>query len=180
MQGHIARRLFRLGLVGLAGATLTAGGCVSEAERQLDESRATWEELRDSAQGNYTYARYSHSFADEYGWSTHFTVESNAVVRRELTVEEGSDREPWIETGADLGSHDDGFDILTIDQIYDICEQQFLHRDPSKYDLTLTFHENGVLGSCHSREHGYVDDSEGVDIDVVELTPITCAVAPCG
>jgi hypothetical protein len=133
----------------------------STGNAALDESIVAWHGVRDEAGGNYTYSRIGFEPTDE-GYRMTFTVEHNAVVSRaKEPISEGAVI-AWTESEAELGSHD-GFEVLTIDELYDRCAA-YVARDPALYEVELDFFSNDVLRTCIVNPVG-VYIPEGFTID---------------
>ena len=158
--------------------TLSLAACDTgndELAQELETSSDTWQALASDAPAGYGYTRQFESFAG-FGFITSFEVVSDQVTMRSYEaydVDEFGDRvttDTWTETGSELGSHEVGHPLLTIDQIYEQCRDDVLTRDPSENTLILSFHENGILRTCHYVPNDCLDDcSFGVDIASLEL-----------
>jgi hypothetical protein len=125
----------------------------------LDASRALF------AQNADTY-RYERRFVSWTGWgyTTKFEVENGVVIAREY--ESGEDS--WSETVTELGTHHDGHAVKTIPELYDQCESEVLTVDRTQNDVTLTFHQNGILEACTYFPKNCADDcATGVTIDSI-------------
>jgi hypothetical protein len=161
-----------LSLAACLALVAACGGGTGNPE--FDQSRETWDELRAEASGNYSYTRYLTTFQGPQ-YKTYFSVEDDVVVIRELIPLPGSDHEAWYEYGNEVGSHDDGHEVLTIDEIYDRCATDILQRDPTQYDIYLDYFTDGVLHTCHASDPDFEDDNnEGVDIDSYDTSENDC------
>lgn len=122
-------------------------------QKQLAQSLETWQQLK--AQNGDHY-RYEVNAASVFGpsYDTKVTVRADKVVQRDLTITDIDDEgntavtESWSETGDALGTHDDGAELLTIDEHYERCKDDVLSQNPVTNDIYLGFQDNGVLGDC--------------------------------
>lgn len=122
-------------------------------QKQLAKSLETWNALK--AEHGDLY-RYEVSAGSVFGpsYETTLTVQEGEIVQRDLAITEIDDEgnvtviESWSETGAALGSHDEGAELITIDARYSRCREEVLSQDPATNDIYLDFQTNGVLRDC--------------------------------
>ncbi len=70
----------------------------------------------------------------------------------------------YSETGANLGSHEKGADLLTIDDLYNSCPE-YLNVDPTTNTIYFRTKKNGLMTSCGYRPKNCMDDcNRGVSI----------------
>lgn len=157
-------------LILMCGATLLAGcqqaapqsteqvPTPSEAtpqQKQLAKSLETWNALK-AEQGNHYRYEVSAGSVFGPGYDTTLTVQEGVVVQRDLATSEIDDEgnvtttQVWSETGAALGSHDEGAELITIDERYNRCRNDVLSRNSLNNDVTLEFQDKGVLASCYA------------------------------
>lgn len=96
-------------------------------QKQLAKSLETWNALKAERGDHY---RYEVSAGSVFGpsYNTTLTVQRAEIVQRDLTITEIDDEgnvtvvESWSETGAALGSHDEGAELITVDERYSRCQ----------------------------------------------------------
>lgn len=133
----------------------------------LNQSRQVWEALRDQHGGSYRYERRFQSWTGSWR-ETSITVENNVVVKRASQTSGG---ESWTETGAELGTHETSHVAVTIDALYDQCENEVLTKDAAEHWIDLRFAPSGILAGCTFFPKNCADDcAEGVDIRSVVFT----------
>jgi hypothetical protein len=145
-----------------------------ERQRDLDDSRARWEERRDSIGGTYAYHRTSPGWIP-FGATTRFEVRANAVVERSYEARDasGQPKTTWTETGAALGSHPEGDPVKTVDQLYDECERTVLTVDEDKNDVHVRYDDDGFLVTCTYSEKGRSDGpTYGVNLSLDLVRPL--------
>ncbi len=140
-------------------------------QKQLAKSLETWNALK-AEHGNYY--RYEVSAGSVFGpsYDTTLTVQEGEIVQRDLAITEIDDEgnvtttESWSETGAALGSHDEGAELITIDARYSSCRDDVLSQNPTTNDIYLEFQTNGVLRDCSYVPKNVVNDGGEVITDL--------------
>jgi hypothetical protein len=179
----LASTTARLSLALLTGAVAALGlaACGDDPDTgsaELDQSVTAWEAFRDDADGNYTYTRVDRN-DDETVATTVISVENGEVVSREYVPSTGTGG--WVENGTDLGSHEEGFEPVLIDDLYDQCATDYVARDPADYDLELDFFANGLLHRCTSIPRNGIEILViPLEIETIEGAPVPCGLAPDG
>jgi hypothetical protein len=146
-------------LVALAAA---APGCGSGAnpieQEQLDRSRGSWSTAKQSG-SVYRYVDTATSFTGNSSATT-IEVNNDAVVRRTFSSEDSSGNvlESWTEEGATLGTHAQGKPPLTMEQVYDYCEDTVLSKSPADNLITLVLRADGLLSVCSYFPKNCADD----------------------
>ena len=147
-------------------------GHENEAEQaRLRQSLEVWSDLKGSDQRQYRYTSVSVSWTGSRA-NTTIDVTADRVVSRawELLDADGSEVDAWTEDTTSLGSHPEGAEPLTIDQIYDRCASDVLTQDSAENRITLTFMDTGVLKHCSYFPKTCADDcARGFDITSLEL-----------
>lgn len=124
----------------------------------LAVSRQYWDALNSTT---YSYLRANQVASDEVEFTFLVVNDSQVVERALLTSHPGkqglgdrmarSDGEPprvvWREQGRELGSHDRGAPVLTLEQLYDVCRDRVLSKHPELVPR-LSFHADGLLQHC--------------------------------
>lgn len=134
---------------------------------QLAESLLDWQVLKETHGGAYAYDVVFASWIG-YRATTTLEVRDDEVVKRtyEAYDPEGEMTERWTEEGADLGSHESGAPLRTVEALYAVCRDEVLARDRAENTIHLDFREDGVLKYCFYVPLGCADDcARGVSID---------------
>lgn len=143
----------------------------------IGDSRDTFNR-RASESAEYEYVSRFSSWAG-FGNDTTVTVENGAVVKRAYRAWENNNETgipttttEWTEEGATLGSHTEVGPLQTLDDLYDVCENDILTVDESDNTITLTFDDSGILATCVYVPNGCQDDcSVGINLSSVTFTP---------
>jgi hypothetical protein len=137
------------------------------------QSLKNWSALKVANGNSYTY---STSFASwtGYGSVTTLNIEKGIVISRTYEAyryERGTKTitDTYSEGVGDLGTHDRGHPLLTIDDLYHSCAKEYLIADRDDNTVYFETGEAGLMASC-----GYVpkycqdDCFRGVSINFVE------------
>ncbi|MGC4070197.1 MAG: hypothetical protein QM784_37165 [Polyangiaceae bacterium] len=131
----------------------------------------------------YSYVRANQIAKDRVQF-TILSVEGGRVVARGLTEMDPNDLEStandvhsrlilpktlYRELGSELGTHDDGFPLLTIDDLYDQCEREIARSDSDP--IQLYFHPSGVLMQC-GRARSHCSDCASLSIQTYSMNPL--------
>lgn len=108
---------------------------------------------------NYNYTTY------DIDWitTTTITVKNGKVVKREFIYNYQNDWFPeyhhWVEdTPKELGSHDEGFVPITLDDVYTQCRQNVLIQDPLYNEVVFDTSNHGLISKCY---YYPVNESDG-------------------
>ncbi len=156
------------------GGKITIPPETTPQQKQLAESLETWNTLKTE---NGDYYRYEVSAGSVFGpsYDTTLTVQEGEVMRRDLAITEIDDEgnitttKSWSETGAALGSHDEGAELIPIDTYYSRCQDDVLSQSPETNDIYLGFQDNGVLSHCSYVPKDVVVDGGGYVITSLEF-----------
>jgi hypothetical protein len=141
---------------------------VTDTER-LQQSLTTWQTLKNDAAGNYRYFVRRSSFTGA-GSETEIVVRKGKVAGRRYReygppapTPPGEELSPieykWSERGDDLGSHKEGAEPKTIDELYaEAAEIISLKLEPHQRRY-LTFDKQGVLAACFYVDTRIADDA---------------------
>jgi hypothetical protein len=158
----MAKLVLRGTLVGVMILAAAAAGCGSGAnpieQEQLDRSRGSWSTAKQSG-SVYRYVDTATSFTG-ITWTTTIEVNNDTVVRRAFSNQDrdGMVLASWTEEGAALGTHDVAKPPLTMEQVYDYCEDTVLSKSPDDNLITLVLRADGLLSVCTYSPKGCVDD----------------------
>ncbi len=155
----------------------SAGAAVSVAEmrRQLEASRLAWRAQLAARGPRYAYQRREASWSGE-GFTTLLVVEGERVVERYSKETGGAPSQvgqpatSWAESGRTVGSHPRAHPAVTLDALYDECEQVLARVDDSNANVHFVIGKDGILASCVISYKRCVDEcSMGVTIDAVQM-----------
>ena len=131
-----------------------------EYENEFETSHEIWLSFKQSNSNTYKYTAQNSSWIG-FSQQTTITVENGIITQRHFiyTSTEGlSDDIPeneleWTETGNEIGAHKNGAEPLTLDEIYDKAQQEWLieRKNATTYFKT---ENNGMISTC-----GYVDNN---------------------
>jgi hypothetical protein len=123
----------------------------SNAERleELADSRVAFDAAKGKHDNSYTYTRDFQSFTG-FGFQTTIVVAQGLVIERHFKSQHisGGDSTQWSETGADVGSHDEGFPAVTVDALYDECATTVLTKDEDNNWINFSTDANQFLQAC--------------------------------
>jgi hypothetical protein len=146
-----------------------------EYQDKFETSHKTWLNFKESSNDSYKYTVTFGSWVG-FSWETIITVENGIVIQRdfEYTFIEGistgiqQDELQWTETGSEIGSHENGAEPITLDEIYDKAQNDWL----IERNNTTTYFEtenNGMISTCGYKNNQCVDDCFiGVKIKIIE------------
>jgi hypothetical protein len=142
------------------------------------ESRNTWLTFKNKSGNTYTYLT---SFGSVFGFGSKgsISVSNGVIVRRtyELSRYDQTVKtvlESWTETGTQIGTHSNGIELLTLDDIYEKAKMQWLSVDRSKNRVVFEADNNGMISSCGFVPNGCMDDC----FNGIRITSITEGVIP--
>mgnify|MGYP007043344030 CR=1 FL=1 len=151
--------------------------CQSGNEEQmnkLENSAKNWGLLKVENNDSYRYEVTGVSWTG-LNWVTAITVEGGQIVSREYERFSYSNdgakeiKENYMETGDKLGTHVNGAKLLTLDELYDVCKQEYLRVDPERNTILFTTFDNGLVSSCGYVPKGCADDCfQGFTLRVIE------------
>ncbi|MEX8546990.1 MAG: hypothetical protein V5804_05250 [Mucilaginibacter sp.] len=157
----------------ILAVTIFFSGCKKDAvNSDYDRSYSAWSNFKNSSNNSYSYTEYSGSIFGGYH-ETKITVKSGTVTSREflsgvykpnsnvLTI-----TKTWIENAGSLNTHgNEGFDLLTLDQVYDKAKTVWLKADKKQNDIYFENKNNGLISSAGFVPKGCQDDCfNGVSI----------------
>ena len=136
-------------------------GKVDDLLAQLTQARATWSAAKASCT-TYHYVNQHPHFP--FGGCTRIDVEiaDDHPTRRRSYDGRGGCADPasvmWDETASDIGSHAGFPAALTVEQLFDDCQQILSTHDPAQYDLRLMVGAMGVPQLCGYTPKNCADD----------------------
>lgn len=153
--------------------------CVSddlEHQNEFEASQTTWMDFKESSNNSYTYTVVFGSWVG-FSWETTLTVIDGVISKRHFKYttlpEDLSEAIPdeeleWTENENELGSHQNGADLMTLDELYTKARQEWL----VKRENAVTYFErenNGMISTCGYVENNCADDCfNGIEIDRIE------------
>lgn len=131
-----------------------------------NDSKVLWEELKATNGNSYNYTIRFLSFAG-FGSNTTITVTDGLVTERHYEAFEQREEngglveeitETYTETGDEIGSHKDGAEPLTVDELYELCISKYLVVNQAQNTLYFNTSEEGVISTCGYVPDGCMDD----------------------
>jgi len=118
---------------------------------EYEASLKAWNKLRPST---YTFVPYTEDYSIAFNITTAITVTDGQVVKRVYTTlnGEGEAEEPytWIEESRDtIGTHEEGFIAITLDDVYKQCRDSVLVNDNMSRPVVFKTDERGLLQQCY-------------------------------
>ncbi len=146
-----------------------------EYQDKFETSLKTWLDFKETSNDSYKYTVTFGSWAG-FGWETTIIVENGIIIQRdfEYTFTEGistdiqQDELQWTETGSEIGSHENGAESITLDEIYFKAQNDWLieRNNTTTYFKT---ENNGMISTCGYVNNQCVDDCFiGVRIKTIE------------
>ena len=132
---------------------------VGESGINSSESKDLWLSLKSTNKDSYEYTIETASWTG-FATSTTIKVEDGEVVSREFISTQPQEENPaetetveeYMEAGSDLGTHESGAEILTIDELYNLCFAEYLTVDTDSNLIYFDTTSEGVINTC-----GYVN-----------------------
>ncbi|MDT0677891.1 hypothetical protein [Autumnicola musiva] len=146
-----------------------------EYQNEFEASKNVWLEFKESSGNSYQYTVVNGSWVG-FSWETTITVESGEIIQRhfEYTSTEGLSEDipeselQWTEAETEIGTHHNGAEPMTIDEIYNKAEQEWLIE---RGNATIYFENenNGIISNCGYVEDNCADDCFiGITIDSIK------------
>ncbi|MES2808290.1 MAG: hypothetical protein V4619_06680 [Bacteroidota bacterium] len=151
-----------------------ATSCKKEVYKtEFEASLQTWQTFKASADNSYVYSTKAPNWIDD---STRITITNGKVTNRDYYK---FDYEPsqngtlrpnkitvlkWKETTANLGSHKEGFDAYTMDQVYDRAKNYWLPVDSKKYNIRFETNNAGIISWVGHELKTIADGFDGIYI----------------
>ncbi|WP_152286662.1 hypothetical protein [Flavicella marina] len=151
----------------------------SENGLTYNESLDNWNNLKSVHGNSYSYQVPNYSWTGNSSTTT-ITVQNGIVIAREY--ESLKPNEPGLqpefiesityqENKSELGTHEFGADIKTIDDYYNDCSTKYLTVDQETNMLTLSTDQTGMITSCGYTPENCADDCyRGITIKNFEWT----------
>ncbi|WP_143822045.1 hypothetical protein [Mucilaginibacter pedocola] len=129
-----------------------------------DDSYAAWQSFKKSSNNSYSYVTYYGSWTGIYAESK-ITVLNGKVVGRDFfrtrttAVPMVADTiTKWTESGVTLNTHDDGFETLTLDQIYTKAKTELLNVSRAQNEVVFRADNNGIVSAAGFIPNNCADD----------------------
>lgn len=154
--------------------TATAADPKTDADK-LADSLKVWEKAKEECGGEYSY-RVPKFSAFGFGSITTVTVKGDKVVERkyeEKGVREGDKpaelKEKWVESGKDIGTHKEGAEARTLDELYAVAKKLCEDKVPADHVRGLGFDKQGILAYCFTRDTRIADDAPLAGVPGLQL-----------
>ena len=167
--------LITLSLVGCADFALINRGNTTIVDKNMPSALAnslrTWSKLKRQYGANYSYERHV-TTSSGHNNNTILHIEDDRVEYRDyFEWQEGyMPTLSWSESFADLGRHNQGAAIKTIDQLYVQCQQQILSKPRADFSIQLALDQFNILKQCSSIKIACVTDcKQGIRISGLRI-----------
>jgi len=131
-----------------------------EYQDEFEISQRVWLDFKESSNNSYKYTVVNSTWVG-ISWQTTITVENGLIIQRDfeyiatigLPDDIPENELKWTEMGTEIGSHENGAEPLTLNEIYDKAQKDWLKESAN----TTTYFEtenNGMISTC-----GYVEDN---------------------
>lgn len=153
--------------------TLFLANCKKDAfKSDYDKSFSAWSDFKNSSHNAYSYVAYSTSVFGRYT-ETKITVQKGSITSRAFlsgfytpNTNTLITTKTWTEDASSLNMHgSEGFELLTLDQVYQKAKTVWLKADPKQNDIYVEYKNNGLISSAGFVPKGCQDDCfNGVSI----------------
>lgn len=168
-------KIYFIALVLIGGMFYSCDSDDLAYQNKFETSKKDWLDFKESSNNSYKYTSVNSSWVG-VSWETTITVENGIIKQRdfEYTSTEGlpediSESElQWTESETEIGSHENGGEPITIDEIYEKAQQEWLIE---RENATIYFEteNNGIISTCGYVEDNCADDCFiGIVIDSIE------------
>lgn len=133
-------------------------------KNEFDNSYEKFQAFKKSSANSYSYVAASGSVFGVSSSTTILVVNGNATTRSykryQISGNNGATTlvTSWTETGSSLGSHNEGYEALTLDQVYDKAKNVWLKADKKANDIYFEVDTQGLISSCGYVPKGCQDD----------------------
>lgn len=135
-----------------------------ESGLSFNESYSKWTDLKKENGNSYIYQTTQISWTGS-GSTTELRVENGVITERNYeeyreywNISQREIVDSYSETNTDLGSHEKGADLLTIDDLYNSCASDFLIVDPENNTLYFETDIKGLMTTCGFVPNNCADD----------------------
>ena len=131
---------------------------------KLNTSQKTWLNFKKSSNDSYKYIVTNSSWVG-FSWETTITIVNGIITQRdfEYTSTEGLSTDiqqselQWSETGSEIGAHENGAEPITLDEIYNKAQNDWLI-ERNNTTIYLETKNNGMISTCGYVENDCADD----------------------
>ncbi|TFF39606.1 hypothetical protein [Mucilaginibacter psychrotolerans] len=131
---------------------------------QYENSYSAYLSFKKSSNNSYSYVTYNGSWTGSYAESK-ITIQNGKLVARDFffirptVVPNAPDTlAKWAESGSTLNTHTDGFEGLTLDQVYAKAKNEWLNVDKNENDIVFNTDNNGLISLAGYSRKGCLDD----------------------
>jgi hypothetical protein len=135
-----------------------------ESGLSFDESYSKWNALKKENDNSYIYQTSQISWTG-FGSVTELRIEKGVIKERNYaeymeywTPSRRKIIDSYSENYTNLGSHEKGADLLTIDDLYNSCSNNYLTVDTDNNTLYFKTTTNGLMTSCGYVPNNCMDD----------------------
>lgn len=140
-----------------------------EHQDKFDASQEAWLDFKESSNNSYKYTVINNSWWTEISMETSITVENGVIIQRDFEYTSPMQNYHWTETGSELGTHEIGADLITLDEVYKKAKNDWLIQR-SNTNTYLETENNGIISICGYDLKSCVDDCfVGIRIKSIEF-----------
>nr|WP_321413354.1 hypothetical protein [uncultured Allomuricauda sp.] len=169
------KKLLSIAIIILAQCLISCESDTLEYHSEFTLSHRAWENFKETNNNSYRYTVIQSSWVG-FSTKTTITVEAGTITERSflytstegLSSEIPEDELAWTETNDEIGIHARGAEPLTLDNIYERAETDWLLDRPSATSYFETM-DNGIISICGYVEKNCVDDCFiGIHIESID------------
>lgn len=143
-----------------------------------DKSYVAWSNFKSSSNNSYAYTEHFGSVFGSYT-ETKITVKSGIITTRKFVSGNYKPNtnvliitKTWTENAGSLNTHgNEGFELLTLDQVYDKAKTVWLKADPKQNDIYFEYKNNGLISSAGFVPKGCQDDCFN-GVSITDINPL--------
>lgn len=133
-------------------------------QNEFGTSKEKWLDFKKSSDNSYKFVVTGSSWTG-LSWETTITVENGMVIQRDFqytsTAALSSDiphsELQWTETGSEIGTHKNGAEPITLDEVYNLAQHDWLiERKDTRFYLETE--NDGMISTCGYVENLCADD----------------------
>ncbi|MEO7212370.1 hypothetical protein [Mucilaginibacter sp.] len=145
--------------------SLALSACKKDGvDTDYDKSYSAWLSFKKSSNNSYSYIAYGGSWVGTHAESK-ITVQNGKVVARDFVFShyaQGSTNlivdSTWAESGVTLNTHENGFDALTLDQVYAKAKSEWLNVNKDANYIYFETANEGMISTAGHFPKNCADD----------------------
>lgn len=153
------RKLYALLFISL----FTIASCSKDSSspsNKLNDSLNSWVSFKARVSNSYTYTVMRYAKESVTNYETRITVVNGSVIARTLYYHETNVQisgntnkvtKQWEEDASNVGSHQDGAEAITLDEVYNRAKTSWLNVDAKTNEVLLETDNDGMISTAVSR-----------------------------